>query len=265
MVLPAGFSLPPAPYLIGLLAGIAIVTGLVWRTRPRITEPVIMAFVPWMLVGSGLHVIYQLGAASSLLLPLFGTPAVYVTTFIIAGGVWLVTNQVSDQAHRGFGGSGILVFLGVVLALLIQGDQVRPGWSLIGLVLAGLIAGIAWIGMKHLRPTDIQVAPQLASIVIFGHAVDGVSTAIGIDILGFGERTPASRLILEAAALLPTADVIGVGWLFVLVKVGLAVFVVHLLADIVREKRAQGLLLLGGIAAVGLGPGVHNLLLYIVR
>jgi uncharacterized membrane protein len=100
--------------------------------------------------------------------------------------------------------------------------------------------------------------------VLFGHGLDGVSTAIGVDILGFGERTPASRVILDIAAELPTADTLGVGWLFLVVKLGVAAAVVALFVELVEEDPRQGYLLLALVAALGLGPGVHNLLLYAV-
>jgi len=68
---------------------------------------------------------------------------------------------------------------------------------------------------------------------------------------------------MEFAAHLPTEPYLGVGWLFVLVKVALVAVVVVLLADYVREVPGEGYLLLGLVAAVGLGPGVHNVLLFV--
>jgi uncharacterized membrane protein len=43
----------------------------------------------------------------------------------------------------------------------------------------------------------------------------------------------------------------------------LSVAIVALLAEYVEEAPAEGHLLLAGLAAVGLGPGVHNLLLFL--
>jgi len=63
---------------------------------------------------------------------------------------------------------------------------------------------------------------------------------------------------------LPTAETLGSGWLFVVVKLAVAGGVVVLFADYIDEVPTEGLLLLGFIAAVGLGPGVHNLLLFAV-
>jgi uncharacterized membrane protein len=102
-------------------------------------------------------------------------------------------------------------------------------------------------------------------LVVFAHALDGVSTAVGADLLGFEERTPLSAAILEFAGTLPTADPLGVGWLFVLVKLALAGAIVSLFADYVREEPTQAYLLLSGVIAVGLGPGAQNVLLYVVR
>jgi uncharacterized membrane protein len=102
-------------------------------------------------------------------------------------------------------------------------------------------------------------------MVVFAHALDGASTAVGTDLLGAGERTPLSAAILEFAKTLPTADAIGAGWLFVLVKLALAVAVVNLFAGYVREDPRRAHLLLAVIVAVGLGPGVQNVLLFAVR
>jgi uncharacterized membrane protein len=46
--------------------------------------------------------------------------------------------------------------------------------------------------------------------------------------------------------------------------VALATGVVLLLTDYVEEAPREGVLLLGLVAAVGLGPGAHNLVLFTV-
>jgi uncharacterized membrane protein len=126
------------------------------------------------------------------------------------------------------------------------------------------VVGVAaWWLLRRVAP-GVEVAGAVGALAVVGHALDGVSTAVGIDVLGFGERTPLSRVIIEAAAALPTADAIGAGWLFVVVKLVVASVVVVLLADLMREDPREGSLLLGFVAAVGLGPGAHNLLLFAI-
>jgi uncharacterized membrane protein len=63
---------------------------------------------------------------------------------------------------------------------------------------------------------------------------------------------------------LPSLPVVGEGWLFLLVKLAVATAVVWLFAAYVRETPAEGYLLLGFVAAMGLGPAAHNLILFSV-
>ena len=259
MVLPAGFALPPLPYLLLLVLGVGAVGYLLYRQSPPVTEPVVLGLVPWIMVGAALHVLYRGGRAPAPMEPLLGTPSVYLTTFVLAGLVWL---GAGDRAPAFLAGSGAIVFLGVV-GLVFAARPVNLGLPLVGLFVSIVLAVIVWLGLRRLRPA-VAITGWVGPLVLVAHSIDGVSTAIGVDVLGFGERTPASRLVLDLAGLLPTADLIGVGWLFVLVKLAVATLVVWLFAEYVREDPQHGRLLLAFIAALGLGPGVHNLLLYTV-
>jgi len=264
MVLPAGSELPPLPYLLVLVAGAAVVGWLLRRERPAVTEDVVLALAPWMVVGAALHVLDQIGAAPAAVAPFLGTPAVYLSTAVLAGAVWLLTRRFVDAPAFRLGVVGSGLAMATVAFTLVVGGVDRVAVPLGALVVGlGLGAG-TWWALGRLRPDDVAASGYVGLLVIVAHALDGVSTAAGVDLLGFGERTPAARVIMEAAAALPTAEVLGVGWLFVLVKVGVAAAVVVLFADYVREEPTPGYALLGLIAAVGLGPGAHNLLLYAV-
>jgi uncharacterized membrane protein len=127
----------------------------------------------------------------------------------------------------------------------------------------GVAAAGTWLLLRRLSPA-VTVTGRLGILAVGAHALDGVSTAVGIDLLGFGERTPLSRLVIEFGASLPTAPAIGGAWLFVLVKLVVASVVVVALTETVREEPTTGRLLLGFVAAVGLGPGAHNVLLFTV-
>ena len=78
-ILPEGFTLPPPPYLALLAVAGALVARAAVRRRPAVTTDRILALAPWMVLGSALHVLYVAGSLPSLLRPLAGTPAVYVT------------------------------------------------------------------------------------------------------------------------------------------------------------------------------------------
>jgi len=267
MVLPEGFALPPLPYLLGLLAAVAAVAGALYRTGPSVTDRTVLALAPWVAVGSALHVLYVVGWVPDAVRPLLGTPAVYLTTFAVAGAVWLAAPRAPVSAERALAATGsatAIVVAGYAIARGTRAGDLELLWPVVGLLVAVVVTAALWAATRRAYPDAATATGAAGALALFGHALDGVSTAVGIDVLGFGERTPVSRIVLDVAAGLPTADVIGVGWLFVLVKLVIAEAVVVLFADLVREDPREGYLLLGAVGAVGLGPGAHNLLLFVV-
>ncbi|MFB6155552.1 MAG: DUF63 family protein [Haloferacaceae archaeon] len=266
VLLPEGV-VPPLPYLLVLAVAVAVVGTALFRRSPEVSERIVVSLAPWMLVGSSLHVLYGLDALPPAVAPFAGTGAVYATVAVVAGATWTAALALGRDRDvpRVLAATGLVLLVPVVAAALAVGlarGTTRLFWPGVALVAAVVLGAVVWTLLSRLRP-DVAVTGRVGVLVVFAHALDGVSTAVGVDVLpGFGERTPLSRFILEFAAGLPTADAIGAGWLFVLVKVTVAAALVAMLTEYVREEPSEGYLLLGLVAAVGLGPGAYNLLLF---
>ncbi|MFC4357391.1 DUF63 family protein [Halobium salinum] len=269
-VLPEGFSLPPVPYLLALLLALGVVAFGLYRRRPTVTERHVLALAPWMVAGSAFHVLYALNALPAALRPLGGTAAVYLVVAVLAGATWLLADRAGDGglavpvALASTGAVAFLASAAVALAWGVDNGSLRLGWAALILVGGCVVAAATWAVLARVRPAATSVTGWVGVLAVFGHALDAVSTAVGIDILGFAERTPASRFIIEVGNSLPTAEFVGGAWLFVLVKLLVAGAIVTLFADYVREEPTEGYLLLGLVAAVGLGPGAHNVVLFTV-
>jgi uncharacterized membrane protein len=273
-LLPTDFALPALPYLLGLLAAGAATALLLYLRRPAVTEDTVAALAPWMAGGGALYAIYQGGAVPPSVAPLFSSPAVYLTTGIVAGVVLVLA---ADRPSEGWHPStrpGILAITGVTVLLsaatagylnaVDRGVDVEVGVTL-GILLGTVVSvAVVWVLLSRLRPGAVEASGSVGLLAVFGHALDGVSTAVGYDLLVFGEQTPLSRIIIETAGALPTAEFLGAGWLFVLVKLALAAVVVAVFEEYVREEPTEGYLFLGLIAAVGLGPGAHNVVLFAI-
>jgi uncharacterized membrane protein len=266
MVLPEGFALPPVPYLLALVVALGGVALGLYCRGVDFDGTYVLALVPWMVTGSALHVLYVLEAVPSPLTPLFGTPAVYATVAAVAGSVWLGATVGGRSPPRVLAASGItggsITVLGVG-AVGVASGTLRLFPSTVAIVVAIAVTAVAWMGLTRLRPSVTDVG-RVGVTAVGAHALDGVSTAVGVDWLGFGERTPLSSAIIEFGASLPTAELLGGAWLFVLVKVVIVAWIVTAFVDYVREEPAEGYALLGVVTAVGLGPAVHNLLLFAV-
>ncbi|MDS0299527.1 DUF63 family protein [Halogeometricum sp. S1BR25-6] len=266
-ILPEGFSVPPLPYLAVLLVAVAVVAAAANRRRPAVTPRRVLAFVPWMVLGSAAHVLYVVDALPPLLRPLGATAAVYLAVGALGVGTFVAADaRAGDDAALVLAGLGSLLAAVAVAGALFVGaarGTLAPLVPAAGLVAAAVVAVATWGLLVRAHPAA-RVTGSVGFLAVFGHALDAVSTAVGVDLLGFGERTPLSRIIIEFAATLPTEPYLGTVWLFVVVKLVIASGVAALFADYVREDPAEGYALLGFVAAVGLGPGAHNLLLFTV-
>jgi uncharacterized membrane protein len=224
-----------------------------------------------MAAGGALYALFQVDAVPAVLAPLFGSPAVYGTVAVAAGLTWAAVADrpgdgvTADSAAGGLGGTGTILLVVALAAAAVTTPGGTPGAvgrSLAILAGAIVLAGTVWAGLGWL---DRGRATGLVGLLtLFGQALDGVSTAVGHDVLGFGEQTPLSRLLIETGAGLPAPAVVGDAWLFVLVKLLVAAVVVVLFEDYVREDPVEGYPLLGLVAAVGLGPGAHNVVLFAI-
>jgi uncharacterized membrane protein len=265
-VLPEGFALPPAPVLAVVAAGLVAVGVGFRRRRPAVTADHVVALVPWMVFGATLHVLYVVDAVGPPARAFLGTPAVYLTVAVVTGAAWLVVDATDRPVPPTISAAGVvvaLVALGAAGGVGAARGSLRVLPSLLGFAAAVAVAAAAWVLLRRLVPGVARTEP-VGVVALFGHALDGVSTAVGVDLLGFGERTPLSAAVLEFAASLPTASLLGAGWLFVLVKLGVAAAVVVLFREYVREDPVEANVLLGLVAAVGIGPGAHNLVLFAI-
>lgn len=274
-VLPSGFGLPPLPYVVGLVLGTLIVGVLLIALRPEVSSWDVLALGVWMAIGATWHALAVLGAFPEAASHLFGAPAVYLTTFIVLGGLWLVatvgaTAEVFSSTARILGGVGTGLWI-VSIGYLVQfglSDATRygldPFWPVVGLFVSVLVSAAAFIALALVYTEAVAATGRVGAFVVFAHTLDGVSTAIGVDVLGSGEQTPLPRLIMGVAADLPTAEHLGVGWLFVLTKVVLALIIVAVFADYLKDAPSRGRIAMALMAAVGFGPGVFNLLLFLM-
>ncbi|MFW6320802.1 MAG: DUF63 family protein [Halohasta sp.] len=267
VLLPEGFSLPPLPYLVGLVVAIAAVGYGLNRRRPPVADRHVLGFAPWMVVGSCLHVLYVVDGLPAVIRPLGGTAAVYLTVSALAGGVWLAADAwlPAERVPTAIAASGLAALLPVVgtaVGIGASRGTLALAWPTVIAVSTVVVTALAWLILRARRPEAAAVTGSVGLLAVFGHVLDAVSTAVGIDVLGFGERTPLSAWIIALADRLPTAEAVGSGWLFVAVKLAVVGVIVVLFADYIEDVPTEGYLLLGFIAAVGLGPGAHNLLLF---
>lgn len=262
MVLPAGTTLPPLAHLLVLAVAAGAVGWGLRRAGPAVGERTVLALAPWMVAGGAGYVVYQRALAPAVLAPLLSSPAVYVTSGVLAGGVWLLTLAAGRDPAVPLAVTGGLVAVPPVALAVAAAPTLAPALPGLATGAAAGVAGLAWWLLRVWEP-EVEVLGWAGVLTVFGHALDALTTTVGVVHLGFGEQTPLSRLLIEAGAGLPV-PLLGAAWPFVVAKLLLAAAVTVLLAPSARRRPRQGFLLLALVAAVGLGPGAHNALLFSV-
>jgi len=276
----ADFVIPPLVHSVGLLVGSGVVIALLLAAKPPMNQKTVVAFAPWVISGAVLHVFYQLNVLYKQQVfpepvePVFSAPAVYLTVFIVMGLVWalatmFMTNPDADTVASYLAGMGVGTTLPLLGLLLLRGTDpaiqpIEPVWPVVGLLISVAITFVVLLFLGLWRTSVFAKMQFVGPLIVFAHVFDGVTTAIGVDVLGAGERSTVPQMILNASAELPTADLLGTGWLFVLIKLLIAFAIVVGFADYVRDSPVESSLIMGLVVAVGLGPGTYNFLLFLL-
>jgi uncharacterized membrane protein len=270
-VLPSGLVVPPLAQLAALVVAAVAVAAALWTVGPTVDRRLVVAAVPWMVLGAAAHALYQIAPETVFpgpLAPFVTAPAVYVATAVLAGGCWAALEAVETPLDTPTG-LGVLGAVAVLVLTVVAGlrgglTEVQPFWSLAGVVLSVVVTAGVYLLVRAVDDA-VESIRTVAVLAVFAHALDGVTTTIGVDVIGTGERSPLPAAIMEFAGTLPTEPFLGTGWLFVLVKLAIAVGIVLAFADIFEDAPRQGTLLFLAVVAFGLGPAVNNLVLFALR
>ena len=268
-ILPADFGIPNTSQSILVLVCFLGLAAFIWKYEVEINDGIIMSLVPWMAFGASLRVLGVIGVGEGGPIDkisfLFGNPVVYLSTFIILGCVWaIILIMGRDQiAARILLFSGMFAFVFVMVILSREG-LTHPVWGIAGLGISVVVSILVWEGIKIKNEEGSELLGSTGLLGVVGQVIDGISTAIGVDILNFSEQTPVSKIILDFGSSLPTANIIGGGWVFIFVKIVLAITLVFLFVDYVKEKPLSARIFLIVMISIGIGPGIHNLILYSV-
>ncbi|SDJ74559.1 Uncharacterized membrane protein [Halovenus aranensis] len=272
---------PPLAQSLLLLVGAGVLVALLYVIRPPVNQRTVLAFIPWMVAGSVLHVFYQIGEIFQVeiyppgIAPLFAAPSVYISTFVAMGIVWVISAMVvpgkrlRQKVPQYLAATGIGIATPLVALVFWQGldpevAPMEPIWPVFGLLISLVLTAIVYFGIGAWRTYIIARAKYVGALVIFAHMFDGVTTAIGVDVLEAGERSQLPRIIMDFAADLPTADLLGQGWLFVVFKVVLASAIVAYFSADLTEHESQTNLLFAFVIALGFGPAIHNFFLFVL-
>ena len=155
------------------------------------------------------------------------------------------------SSHKFVGAVGGVV--SAVLFVTLFGYGVSNGFSENALTLLGFSAGGVGLALGLQKLLSIKIGETLLSsgigyIINFGHSLDGITSAYSITFLDYFEKKPVSSWVMETA---------GNAFYFYGFKVAFVLGVLYFLRE--EELGVFEYLVLLGVAAAGIGPGIRNL------
>lgn len=261
-------SLGPSAAVVGALGVAGAVTALVLAVqRPPVTEGTVLAAAPWMVVGALMEALAATGAYG-FALALFDPPQVHLAALVLGGLVWapLVQGAVVRERlaaaprHLAAAGGGAVLVLAGVLFWRAPPTAAGAFWLVVAPVVAVLLAAVAYFLLGLADATPLVYTRLAGLLAVFAHALDGVATAVAIDVFGRAPRGVAA-FVADASGTLP---VDGVGPLVLPLRVAGALLAVLVLGHYARGTETRAYLALGVLAALGLGPGAATLLVVAV-
>lgn len=272
-------ALPVPPGLAVALLLMAIVAALIYAHQPPVPQTMAIAFLPWVVAGSLLHVVVVNDPYPPYLVPLVTVPGAYLTALLIPGVAWsaMLNVSVSRRAlpayHQYIGtmGAGVAVVLWVVL--LVDGSiggLTRLLLLLVVPLVSFLAAGLVSLFVGLWAADFVVFTPYVGGFVVLASLVNGVASALAVVAGGGSAHTAATATALDlvlryAPGGLGPVDV-SLLWvsLFLVANVLLGVAVATGLARLASTRPRSVYSLLGLVGIVWFGLGFNRLLVVVV-
>lgn len=278
LFLPSPAQLPAALTLSQALLAItlAVIILVLYTYQPRVTQQAVLASIPWLLVGATLPLIQTYATYPRLVAAIFRQPWSYLFAIAIPGIMWLmlfdlsVGTRAEDHYPAYLGMTGIGTSFALVTFLILAAPATDITRLAVGVLvplvaLLGAIVIVFSFGFWH--PDLVAYADRAAGFVVFGSLIHGTATIINVTATGQASHTWLSTAVFDLVTRHSLGAALGLlplttwAWLFLWIKIAIALIVVTKLGDFVNEAPTAVYSLAGIFGAITLAPGLSGLLI----
>lgn len=247
-------------YALILIAAVYLVYRGLRRYKIAIDDELVLATLPFVVLGGLLRVVEDTGMITSDFRFLLITPLIFFSIFAVAI-IALFAGKIAENAglvrrySRLYAGAGIAACLLATAALVWFGlTETRIALDVLAtiLVLASVTSLALWAFLVHGLKWD-YASHILYKILIFGHMLDASATSYGIDIhpVHYVEQHVVGSSLIEAT---------GTAFSMFLLKFAVIIPAVYVL-EMYRREGSSDLwhLILLAMIVVGMAPGIRDL------
>ena len=247
-------------YALILIAAVYIVYRGLRRYKIAVDDELVLATLPFVVLGGLLRVVEDTGMITSDFRFLLITPLIFFTVFVVAA-IALFAGKLAENAglvarySRVYGGVGIVACLLSTAALVWFGlTETTIALDVLAAILAlASVSSLAlWALLVYGAKWD-YASNILYKLLIFGHLLDASATSYGIDIhpIHYVEQHVVGSTLIEAT---------GTAFSMFLLKIAVLIPAVYIL-EMYKKEGSPGLwhLILLAMIAVGMAPGIRDM------
>ncbi|CVK33108.1 DUF63 family protein [Methanoculleus bourgensis] len=247
-------------YALILIAAVYIVYRGLQRYKIAVDDELVLATMPFVVLGGLLRVVEDTGMITSDLRFLLITPLIFFTVFVVAA-VALFAGKLAENAGLVARYSRVYGGVGIVACLLATAALVWFGLSETTIALDVLVAILALASVSSLALWALLVygakwdyaSNILYKLLIFGHMLDASATSYGIDIhpIHYVEQHVVGSNLIEAT---------GTAFSMFLLKIAVLIPAIYIL-EMYKKEGSPGLwhLILLAMIVVGMAPGIRDM------
>ena len=247
-------------YALILIAAVYIVYRGLRRYKIAVDDELVLATMPFVVLGGLLRVVEDTGMITSDFRFLLITPLIFFTVFVVAA-VALFAGKLAENAglvarySRVYGGVGIVACLLSTAALVWFGlTETTIALDVLAAILAlASVSSLAlWALLVYGAKWD-YASNILYKLLIFGHMLDASATSYGIDIhpIHYVEQHVVGSNLIEAT---------GTAFSMFLLKIAVLIPAIYIL-EMYKKEGSPGLwhLILLAMIVVGMAPGIRDM------
>ncbi|MDN5339092.1 MAG: hypothetical protein PWQ30_201 [Euryarchaeota archaeon] len=247
-------------YALILIAAVYLVYRGLRRYGIAVDEELVLATLPFVVLGGLLRVVEDTGMITSDLRFLLITPLIFFTIFAVAI-VALFAGKFAENAglvarySRFYAGAGVLACLLATAALVWFGlteTTIALDVLVTILALASVTSLALWAFLVYVLKWD-YASNILYKLLIFGHMLDASATSYGIDIhpVHYVEQHVVGGALIDAT---------GTAFSMFLLKLAVLIPAIYVL-EMYRREGSLGLwhLILLAMIVVGMAPGIRDM------
>jgi len=247
-------------YALILIAAVYIVYRGLRRYKIAVDDELVLATMPFVVLGGLLRVVEDTGMITSDFRFLLITPLIFFTVFVVAA-VALFAGKLAENAGLVARYSRVYGGVGIVACLLSTAALVWFGLSETTIALDVLVAILALASVSSLALWALLVygakwdyaSNILYKLLIFGHMLDASATSYGIDIhpIHYVEQHVVGSNLIEAT---------GTAFSMFLLKIAVLIPAIYIL-EMYKKEGSPGLwhLILLAMIVVGMAPGIRDM------